>query len=275
MKRNEWVSVLSIILMMIIGCEDEPTVPKENYTYPLSIGNRWEYHRDFTYCSYSDSTQTDTCGIISGYDTCSVIVVQETTLLDTIETIQLMEQTWEDSSIFVGLYYYEERDTGLFLIAYLNPYSSALPKSINRSNFLNEPLIPKHLKELYYGKLTRLNKLSENGKLYYEDPPVYSLKYPLEIGSYWTYRQEGHPWRMDRKVIQDTTITVPAGTFKCYQLRMDYMISETNVRIDDFIADEGLILRKVYLEGEVWDEYGNLLYSKLDDEYKLMNYELR
>jgi len=269
--------ISDIILLIIIGCEDEQTDQKEKYIFPLSIWNRWEYRREYIYTSF-DTTQTDTIEIISGYDSCSVIVVLEAILLDKIETVQLMEQAWEDSNIVVGLYYYQERDTGLFLIAYQNPYLFALPKYSNSLYFYGEPLIPDYLKRFFFKEISQIKKTSENGKLHFEDPPVFVLKYPLEIGNYWTYRQEDQPFRIDKEVIQDTSITVPAGTFNCYQIRWIYDYAEPfknlTIHFYDFIADEGLILRKIYIEA-VTHIYDELRYSKLNDEYKLMDYEIR
>jgi hypothetical protein len=272
MKNIKLILTGLVILLSVIGCEDDTNPAEDQFVYPLAIGNRWEYRREFVVHNYPNATQTDSCiDMISGSDSCSVIVVQQTRLRDSIETVQLMEQAWEDTSIVVGLYYYQERDTGLFEIAYQNPYLSALPKSTNSSWLLDEPLMPTHLKELFYGKLPRFNKPSDYGEIYYEDPAIFVLKYPLEAGASWIYRQEGHPWRMDREVIGDTTITVPAGTFDCFQVRLSYEHAKTIFIENDFIAKEGLILRKIDTQSEISEESGTI-YSRWDDEYKLMNY---
>ena len=279
MRRYKWITLLSVILLIIIGCEDEQTDQKEKYIFPLSIGNRWEYRRDYIHYICSDSIQSDTyVDTISGIDSCSVIVLQNTILLDSIKTVQLIEQSWDDSSIYVGLFFYQERDTGLFQIAYQNPNLLTLPKYSNSLYFYGEPLIPDYLKRFFFKEISQIKKTSENGKLHFEDPPVFVLKYPLEIGNYWTYRQEDQPFRIDKEVIQDTLITVPAGTFNCYQIRWIYDYAEPfknlTIHFYDFIADEGLILRKIYIEA-VTHIYDELRYSKLNDEYKLMDYEIR
>jgi len=262
-----------LLLISFIGCDNNSVNTNDQYYYPLEIGNKWEYRRDYVFYSYTDSTKTDTIEIITGNDSCSVFVIQELTLKDTINTIQLMEQAWEDTTIITGYYYYQERDTGLFEIAYQNPYLLALPKIANTIQILNEPLIPIHLKELIYEQPNVLNK-TNGSSIFYEEIPVYVLKYPLVIGSHWQYRQENHPWRMDKEVIQDTTVTVSSGTFNCYHIRMSYVKSELNVAFDDFLSDEGLVLRIIHIYGKSVNDKNEMIYEQLIDKYELMNYDV-
>ncbi|MBU4444476.1 MAG: hypothetical protein L6422_00620, partial [Candidatus Marinimicrobia bacterium] len=191
------VIFLSILTLFIIGCDDNTDTVDEPFRYPLSIGNRWEYRREWISYYYPDSTLSDSAiAVFSGHDSCSIIVVQETTILDSIETVQLMEQAWEDSTIIVGLYYYQDRDTGLFLLGYQNPYLIASPKPVIVKMPLFEPLMPNHLKRVMSSRLVRISSTLD---IYYEDPPVYVLKYPLERDTNWVYRYQ--PWYMPKTVL--------------------------------------------------------------------------
>jgi len=262
-----------LLLIIFIGCDTGSVDTGHQYKYPLDIGNRWEYHRDCVIYSFTDSTKTDTIEVFKTDDSCSVIVVQEVTLKDTINTIQLMEQDWDDSTINTGYYYYQERDTGLFLIAYQNPYLLAIPKTGNTIQILNEPLIPKHLKELFYENLNPLTK-TNGSNIIFEEIPVYVLKYPLEVGSRWNYRQENYPWRMVKEVIQDTTVNIASGTFYCFHVRMSYVLSEFKVAIDDFLSDEGLVLRIIRTCGKLVTIENENIYEQSIDKYELMNYDI-
>jgi len=261
---------LSILVLFIISCDNNNNIDDEQFRYPLNIGNRWEYRREWISYSYPDSTLIDSLiAVRSGQDSCSIIVVQETTILDSIETVQLMEQAWEDSTVIVGLYYYQERDTGLFYLAYQRPYLNAHPKQVSMEAPLFEPLMPNHLKKVLVSELSKVNSTS---KIYYIDPPVYVLKYPLERGSNWVYRYQ--PWYIQKTVLSDTTVILECGTFDCYKIRMTYKYSNTEVIIDDFIADEGLVLRKILSKGYAYDSLYNYIYTVWDDEYRLMSYDI-
>ncbi|MCG2716078.1 MAG: hypothetical protein L6422_07315, partial [Candidatus Marinimicrobia bacterium] len=71
----------------------------------------------------------------------------------------------------------------------------------------------------------------------------------------------------------DTTVILECGTFDCYKIRIYYEYSDTQVTIDDFIADEGLVLRKISTKGYLFDN-NNYVYNVWDDEYRLMNYDI-
>jgi len=256
--------------LLIIGCDDNSNRVDEPFRYPLTVGNRWEYRREYVMTSWPDSTMSDSLiSTVTGDDSCSIIVVQETTILDSIPTVQLMEQTWEDSAVVIGLYYYQERDTGLFLLAYQNPYLNATPKPVGPETPIFEPLLPSYLKNAFAARLSKTQFIND---IYYEDPPVFVLKYPLEVGTNWTYRYQ--PWYIPKTVLSDTTITLECGTFDCRVVRLYYDFSDVKVVIDDYIAGEGLVLRKISSKGYFYDNNDNYTFSVFDDEYRLMNYDV-
>lgn len=264
------VLLVIFIALMMAGCDNimendansEHELADGEYPYPLVAGNQWEFRREYKLVYYSDSTNRDS--VISstvGSDSIAVIVAGATTLQDSINTTEVFQEAWSDTLVNTSEYYYQQRDTGLFLIAYRHSYYPSLPKPTGMENYLSYPII--------YDQIGKHNiSISNTGstdELSFIEPPRQILKYPLEIGEDWCYRFE--PYKIDKKVIRDTTVVVPVGEFDCYQVRLKYYVG-TWVTIDDFISDNGLVLRKITTEGSIMTSS----YMVLNDEYKLMGY---
>lgn len=263
-----------IILLSFLGCDSDTNIVEDQFTYPLSVGNRWDYRRDYIEYMFTNSSRADTLTTVSGSDSCSISVVQNIVLRDSIATVQLIGQDYVNGDTSVGLYFYQSRDTGLFEIAYQDPGLIVLPKPGGVGFLFTEPLMSQYFRKMIGLQIADLAKSAGANELYFEDPPVFVLKYPLEVGSQWIYRLENHPWRIDKAVIGDTTVQVSAGTFDCYKIRLSYEFSATNVIIDDYIAKEGLIRREILFEGDISDMYGTALYCEWHEDYILMNYDL-
>ncbi len=83
-----------------------------------------------------------------------------------------------------------------------------------------------------------------------EYPPVLSLKYPLQIGQRWTYREPGNPFAIDKLVSFDETLTTGAGTFECLRVQWLHDLDadgswDGDIDFRDWIAEEGLIRREI------------------------------
>lgn len=276
MKKLVWIS-WALILLIMLGCDTTTNLDGDKYPYPLSNGNQWEFRREYTSVTYSDSVARDSVlDSISGTDSISVIVAGKETLRDSIETTKLLQKAWEDTLVNLGEYYYQERDTGLFQIAHRNYYHYSLPKSTNHISPFNEPLMPEHLQKLIAKESGSFGKITGDDELRIEESPPYVIKYPLEMGSSWYYRKT--PWIIEKEVIADTNITVPAGSFDCYQVHSRYNIPGFNgeVTINDFIADQGLILRELHTESMIYQNsfIDSALYNVWNDKYILMDYEV-
>jgi hypothetical protein len=92
-------------------------------------------------------------------------------------------------------------------------------------------------------------KKNSSDSLYYEDPPIEILKYPLVVGSQWTYRNE-FGMRIDRIVIGKKKIELDLGSYECYQIRWLYDydgdgVWDDDIWMDDYINEEGLIKREL------------------------------
>lgn len=276
MKKLVWISWVLILLIMF-GCDTTTNLDGDKYPYPLSNGNQWEFRREFRSDYYPDSLNRDSIiTTMAGSDSISILVAGREVLRDSIETTKLLQEAWEDTLVNIGEYYYQERDTGLFQIAYRNYYHYSLPKPTNSSKPFNEPLMPEHLQKLIAKKSGSFGKITGDDELRFEENPLYVIKYPLEMGTTWNYRKA--PWRIEKKVVADTNITVPAGSFDCYQVHSRYNIPGFNgeVTINDFIADQGLILRELHTESMSYQNsfIDSALYNVWNDKYILMDYEV-
>ncbi|HMA62177.1 MAG TPA: hypothetical protein VKP78_05950 [bacterium] len=276
MKKLVWTS-WALILLIMIGCDTTTNFDGDKYPYPLSTGNQWEFRREFKSDYYPDSLNRDSIiTTVAGSDSISILVASRETLKDSIETIKLLQKAWEDTLVNLGEYYYQERDTGLFQIAHRNYYHYFLPKPTNYSNPFNQPLMPEHLQRLIAEESGSLGKITANDELRFEENPPYTIKYPLKMGTSWYYRQS--PWLIEKEVVADTNITVPAGSFDCYRVYSRYNIPESRakVTINDYIADQGLILRELHSESMIYQNsfIDSALYNVWNDKYILMDYEV-
>ncbi|MCH7852562.1 MAG: hypothetical protein IIC41_07255, partial [Candidatus Marinimicrobia bacterium] len=111
---------------------------------------------------------------------------------------------------------------------------------------------------------------------YIEDPPLMVLQYPLEQDTTWTYRYAHDPWRIDKVVIGEEEVTVPAGTFKCINVKWLYDIDndgewDTEIIIEDYFGDVGLVKREVTVIGMISiNEPGEIVgYFDAMDRYTL------
>ena len=112
-----------------------------------------------------------------------------------------------------------------------------------------------------------------------ENPPKLGLKYPIEIGAEWTFR-ENDPWHIEKQIHDFEIISVPAGDFGCFVVRWledtdnDGSFND-NLVFFDYIAEEGLIRRSILMANVlVIDEHGNELgFIDITDEYELVAWE--
>jgi hypothetical protein len=114
-----------------------------------------------------------------------------------------------------------------------------------------------------------------------EDPPVKSLQYPLTIGSQWTRRTTGNPWRIDKQVTGQEQITVPAGEFDAFQIKWLYDLDadgnwDEEVTYVDYVADVGLVKRVISISGiEITSPWGDSAgYAEFTEVIQLTGYNI-
>jgi len=143
------IFLISIPLVLILGCgTKDPIEPEPKESWPLKVGNRWEYNYAFEYLLYSDSS--------TSYDTASYTS-------EIVESVKLDDVMWyhvEDELIFgqsetyTFYYYLGELETGLW-------YKSSL--IAEPELYLKYPLLTGNiikLRERYY-EVININEVIE------------------------------------------------------------------------------------------------------------------
>lgn len=256
MRNRNIICSLSIIILSLISCNNE-NESKDDYIYPLSIGNNWEYVREMNMYFYSDSNSVipeyeDTLNLT--FDL-SATITDEVTLNDTLETIEMSVFESDSENTYMGKYYYKNNNDGLFMCAYKSPGSIIYPKKTAGNTVLFKGMEFDNYYQLsdFIQHLTPNHKILSDS-LHFEEPPVKTLQYPLKVGDQWTYRQDDNPWRMDRKVINRKDVELSIGTFDCYEVKFLFDLDhngewDEDIWIIDYISNEGLIQRTVTILG--------------------------
>ena len=233
------------------------------YTYPMKIGNQWEYDRGFYLFNIRpDSIKsllpiTDTLRSYS-----SITIPKQEILKDSLLTYQLIEDFTEDSRTITSESYYLHRMDGLYLCAYKG-VGLTLPKSGKAYKIIFKGLSFNKIHEITDYLINLRNNAYYNAdSLYYENPPLQTLKYPLKTGLQWTIRESGEPWLVEKKVISEERIKVPAGRYDC--IKIQYLIDldgdnkwDEDIILFDYIGKDGLIKRSgLFKDLIAIDEFG-------------------
>ena len=253
MKRLIPSRAALLITVILAGCSTSG--PSESgggrFTYPLGTGDRWEYVREFV-----TPTTFDSLGVVvidTLYSTCSTEITGIDTLDHWIETSVLHETIVEDSGhVYEHDTYYGNRDDGLYMYAYQPGSSFVSPKPSTRERLIFKGMVFGSARELLrYFERGIWNAFARDDSLFYEDPPVRCLEYPMRVGGRWTYRETGNPWAIDKRVTGVETVSVPAGEFSCYEV--EWLIDfdddgewDEDIDLVDHVSEEGLIRRWLY-----------------------------
>ncbi len=238
-------------------------------TYPVTIGNRWEYRRELT----ALSTQ-------HGY---FLIEILGTDTGWQVEPVYEFEETWFDLdqvTLSSTTTWYHVNSDGFYLAGYDGP-GNIIPASTSGSyrfifggrEFGSIAVLLGHVE----GTGTALSRSPED--IIVENPPKLGLKYPIALGSEWTFR-ESDPWPIFKHIHDYEIISVPAGEFGCFVVRWledtdnDGTFNE-NLVFRDYIAKQGLVRRSIIMSNVlVIDEFGNEIdFIDIIDEYELVAWE--
>jgi len=238
MKSNISVSLIFLLVFLFISCDKE-NEKDDNIIYPLAVGNVWEYSRDFNLYYYSDSLESPQYYDTTTYSSdVSVVVTKKTVFFDTLETYELISTENQGTNTYIQTGYYNNEKDGLYEYAYIFGGGAHGLVKLRLGNTIRfKDLTFNSFYELseYLQLITPIHKIKYNSvhfgeprsiiisdSIYFEDPPLKTLQYPLEIGNQWTYRKSGDPWRIDKKVNNMENIIVPAGEFSCFTIQWLY-----------------------------------------------------
>jgi hypothetical protein len=240
-----------LMIMLSVSCSDRSCEPcPGGFIYPLEIGNRWEYaciDSMFNFRYDGPSLLDDVFR-----DTSVVAVTGVATLPGGIDTHVLHETKRTRWGVREADEYYRNEPDGLYRRAYRG-FTDVVPiRPSGRSirfrgrEFRNVAEIIRYLEE----GSSRAWGPEDSLRIY--DPPVKTLEYPLEIGAQWVPNPQS-PWPIERAVVGEESIAVPAGTYDCLVVQLFLDLDEdgewdTDFEYLDFICEQGLIRRHVFIK---------------------------
>ncbi|RKX25336.1 MAG: hypothetical protein DRP45_06145 [Candidatus Zixiibacteriota bacterium] len=249
-------------------------VTRTGITFPVGIGNRWEYRRELLIdgdgIHYSEVS----------YYVLEVIRVDPTwpqqPAYEFRETWANLNQGILDSSHT----YYHQSDSGLYLLG-IDGTGDALPASDGGSypcSFEGQQY--SSVRELLQSVQNELIEFSGRpGSKLAADPPVLALEYPIAIGSAWEYTQNDTSFT-DKEVTGYEIMTVPAGDLGCFEIQWlrdndNDSLYDDNIIFYDYVSEFGLARRSVtLLDVELIDQFGHIIVADVFDEYNLISWEL-
>ena len=259
------ILILSAVVMVLsFGCADERPTPlggkfsvPPRFVYPLEIGNRWEYTGVFTMINCEPDS---VCSLGYYYVLLSSVVEIESvdTLLDTLETYVFHETLTEHRGDTVSgdesyhtYNYFRNTPDGFYWQA-----SSGINTRI--SPIKPHPDVFFLFRGQRYGSVREIFQTIEKTirvarvapySLDYNDPPPVSLRYPLAVGSQWSFRADCDPWCMDKKIISWKSLSVVAEEFSCYDIQWLWDMEDDgqwddDIERHDYLAEIGLVARE-------------------------------
>lgn len=280
MRNKKNVVVLQIIILAVIcfiGCENENNNPNMDFIYPLAIGNSWQYDLIFT-IDY-DSTATSNGLADTTYSSTGLVeIITNEIIFDSLEVFNLATTITEEGNLYRGNEYYNNDDYSLVSYGYQSP-SMITPRNNEDSAFIC-------FDDKKFNNVREIFDYLERGvveidylrgdSIYYD--PVKCLEYPLTEDNQWEYRASNNPWRIEKTIIGQESIDVPAGQFNCWKIHWTFPESSWNDDIDfyDFISPEGLVKRVIECRNtEVIDEELSFVgYCNITEERYLTGYQI-
>lgn len=225
------------------------TTITDNFRYPYKLNSFWYYStRNFV-----TNLRPDSLSIYFPADTInglgSATFIKDTVInLDTLKLLRNSHST--EGHSHTTLEFYKQSDSGLIRIAV---YSDGLNFGPYRSS--------DNLNYSFHGQtFNSLNELTLNLKydepdgdttLYFDDPPIKVLKYPLFKNTEWGIINYGTT-RITKKYTDFETVSLPAGNFYCLKVQRNvYYNSSTpdpNYFYYDYFSKYGMIKRDFLLK---------------------------
>ncbi len=257
MQKISVIPIITILLLGLFACdEDEITPVMLGFEYPMQIGNTLEYLRTTTKYLHPDSTTTTVTYVDTIYEDSSrykVSITRELNFGDTLNVIEMTNVLMENPPGRIPRSFYEVTEDGLFIVGYTGG-TMVLPKAnFEKSVYFKDMRFNNMfelLEKLQHPQLFTRSTVSDS--IHYESPKVKTLQYPLQVGEQWVYRDNHNPWRMDRKVIGRSVLSLEVGNFDCLEIKFIYDMDhdgewDEDIWITDYISPQGLIQRVIHV----------------------------
>ena len=253
MKLHLNLFLLILTIIFITGCDKDPTGPRgSGFIYPLKVGNQWEYDRTFSTFNFRpDSSNDDQYNDINITSSVIIEIIRREPTPDSIDVFVFQETLNENDRPLVSNSFYANLDSGLYFYGNSGP-AYVTPKASLNNRFLFKGRYFNNIREItsYITNAVPKNYILIGPSMSENPPPLQSLKYPIYIGSQWTFRNSGNPWLIDKKIINYEKVTVPVGSFVCIKVQWLFDIDTDNVWDEDiifydYICKKGLIKRSI------------------------------
>lgn len=259
MKNFPKLILLIFSSAVLISCSDDnisnnTNAPQDtsgvnNFRYPFELNTFWYYSSR----NFISNLRPDSLSVYFSRDTILGLGGAKFTK-DTVinsDTLKLLRNSHSsEGHSHTTLEYYKQTDSGLIRIAVYSdglnfgPYRPAgnLNYSFRGQNFSS-------LNELYY-KL-KYDFPAGDTTLYFDDPPIKVLKYPLTKNSEWGIINYGTT-RITKKYIDFENVSVPAGNFYCMKIQRNVYYNsaspDPNYFYYDYFSKYGMIKRDFLLK---------------------------
>ncbi|MFZ1320871.1 MAG: hypothetical protein WAT71_04885 [Ignavibacteria bacterium] len=257
------VSVL-LILISISSCSDNSQNGNnieydENFKYPYSLNSFWYYSTKNAVINIRPDSlrQIYNGDTITGYGIASFI--NDTVIENKNVKILKNEYSLDGHSSMVREYF-EQTDSGLIRLASLSSGSNLSPFRGKYNYYINGKYF-NSLNELSFGVKNDLQP--NDSTVILDNPPVMTLKYPLEINYEWELINNGFV-RILKKYSGFENINISGKNFHCMKISRNYYFSsnlpDENFITTDYFAAEGIVRRDLLIKNiNVVNEIGTLL----------------
>ena len=260
MRTELKIFVLILFSSIIISCENEsevsniitnpPTVIDSAFKYPYKLNSFWYY----TTRNFITNLRPDSIGVYFSADTLTgygaANYVKDTII--NLDTLRLLRNAHSETGhSHTTLELFRQTDSGLIRIAYYSDGLNFGPfRHVNNLRFSFGGKTYNSLNELK-GNTNYDFISSDTNTLYFDNPPVTLLKYPVSQNTEWNFINYGTT-RITKKYTAFENVTVPAGTFYCIKIKRDvYYNSSTpdpNYFYYDYFSKDGMIKRDFTLK---------------------------
>jgi hypothetical protein len=307
MTRTHFGTLCLMFLSFFIfffSCNSPSTPVTEEFSYPLRLGDKWEYNYTMTGINYrvpiNDSVfvPKDTqVSLGSSTDYVSVFSIDSTTLPVTTSVIRDSLVTPGDTQSSVERSWYRNAADGLYKYAIDNPGGPlASPKvaAAARVAYRFKGRLfssPREISEYVMNDFSSYSakRIAVQVAMTEFDPPQVAYRYPYKAGAIWdVFNNITDSIRIAKQYITKESITTPAGTFECYKVKWlwDWNhdgIWDTDQEGYDWVSStHGLVKRQFIsrdFQNVVYDPLsGNLIViAKFDmvDEYTLIGMDVQ
>ncbi|HER00203.1 MAG TPA: hypothetical protein ENO22_12760 [candidate division Zixibacteria bacterium] len=239
------------------------TVGAQEFVYPLGLGYRWEYEQSTIFTNF-DPLEIEPL-VPRLPDSYSVIEINDYSDVDGERRYQLHEvveqgpDTFEQNSIYANgpyglLYYGTDGSVGGIMDTPAPVRNQVRFRFAGREYSSTDEL----LRDLGLDCPAPLSKTAD----FYDEPRA-SLRYSMNVGLHWPYRDRPEDiFHIEKMIVAWDDVYVPAGDFECFIVEWLYDLDfsdnfDEDLQVLDYISAAGLVKRVATIRNIVVVTYAN------------------